>query len=108
MILSDEGKLILIREDVTYDELRQAHKELTEREVYARFQSVGQREFETSHNNNGQDAPRPEAVAIIFRYDYDGEDICKVSAEGKQYTLYRTWIDGDKIYLYLRRRVNNV
>lgn len=74
----------------------------TERKVYCRITSVsGSEWFE-----GGRNGINPEYRVVMFRYDYEGENIMKI--DGTYYTVYRTYQGtSDSIELYLEKRKGN-
>lgn len=103
MIRNEWNTLILISETVEYDDIGVAQTTETKSEVLAHFISIGQKEY---WNSASQHDIQPSAIAEVFSYDYDGQELCEV--EGVQYTIYRTYLDGDKASLYLAKRTRNV
>lgn len=74
----------------------------TERKVYCRITSVsGSEWFE-----GGRNGINPEYRVVMFRYDYEGENIMKIG--DVYYTVYRTYQGtSDSIELYLEKRKGN-
>ncbi|MBP3673289.1 MAG: hypothetical protein J6J18_05615 [Oscillospiraceae bacterium] len=70
----------------------------TEREVFARVESVSQAEF----FEGGRSGLNPEYKFIVFDEDYSGETVCKFA--GEQFAIYRTYRIGDYIELYAERK----
>lgn len=75
---------------------RKRGKDIAEkkREVIGEMRSVGQKE-ELSASQKGMKA---EKTVKIWKYDFEGELIAEI--EGKRLSIYRTFIDGNFIYLY--------
>lgn len=94
-----ETVITLVKTATTYDSIGVAQTTETTRKAYARLNSIGQKEYWSS---TGQHDFKPEAVAEVFRYDYDGEELAEIN--GERYQVYRTYIQGDKVDLYLTRR----
>lgn len=72
----------------------------SKREVWARLESVSRAEFAAG----GEQNLKPELMAIICRFDYEGEE--EAEYNGNKYRIYRTYapLDSDRIELYLTRR----
>lgn len=91
----------LIKETEVVDSLGIGRKERTERRVFCDIESVSQTEFFA-----GLDAAlKPSCKFIVFFADYEGETIIKCWAD--EYTVYRTFINGDRIELYAEKRIGN-
>lgn len=74
----------------------------TSREVFCDVTSVSQSEF----FEGSRSGLRPEYRVVMFRYDYEGEQIAKI--DGTRYTIYRTYIArNDDIELYMEKRKGN-
>lgn len=71
------------------------------REVYARKMDISRAEF----FSGGQAGFRPEMMFLVFRGNYQGEDVAEF--EGVRYAIYRNYhAEGtDDLELYLRREV---
>lgn len=82
----------------TYDEAGIAHQEEKVAYAYADISSIGQKEY---WSGTGTHDVKPEAKAVVFSYDYNGEKFCEVS--GERYEIYRTFFEGDRVSLYLQR-----
>lgn len=74
----------------------------TERKVYCYVTSVsGSEWFE-----GGRNGINPEYRAIMFRHDYQGENLMRIGET--VYTVYRTYESAqDQIELYLEKRKGN-
>lgn len=94
-----ETIITLVKTSTTYDSIGVAQITETTRQAYAHLNSIGQKEYWSS---TGQHDFKPEAVAEVFRYDYDGEELAEI--DGERFQIYRTYIQGDKVDLYLTRR----
>lgn len=71
----------------------------TSNQVYCQVDSVTQREY----FEGGRNGLNPEFKFTMFFADYHDEPI--VEYDGKQYSVYRTYLTGtDKIELYVERR----
>lgn len=100
MIKGEKHIITLITEETTYNNIGVAVMQETESKAYAKMKSIGAKEY---WNGAGQHDIKPEAVADIFTYDYHGEKLAEV--DGERYQIYRTYIQGDTISLYLAHRM---
>lgn len=91
--------ITLIKTAVEYDELGVAKIKETTRKAYARLNSIGQKEYWSS---TGQHDFKPEMVADVFTFDYEGEELAEI--DGKRYQIYRSYRQGDATALYLTKR----
>lgn len=89
----------LIKTVTQYDDLGVAKTTETTRKAYARINSIGQKEYWSS---TGQHDFKPEMVADVFTFDYDGEELAEI--DGKRYQIYRNYRQGDTTSLYLTKR----
>lgn len=91
--------ILLISQTYTTDELGQYVPNEAPREVFARVESVSQREFFAA----AQTGLRPELKAILtFAEDYQGEQIAVW--QGMRYAIYRTYATpSGQMELYLKR-----
>lgn len=103
MIKDSEQIITLIKSHVTYDDLGVAVAEERHRQAYAVCSSIGQSEYWSSA---AQHDVKPEGRATIFYYDYDDET--EVEIEHVRYSVYRSYREGDRLTLYLQRKVRNV
>lgn len=73
----------------------------TEREIFARMDSVGRSEFYAA----GEAGFRPEMRFTVFQAEYQGED--RLKWNGNAYAVYRTYhVPGtDDLELYVQREV---
>lgn len=69
-------------------------------EVFCRVGSIYQKEFFDAY----QAGIKAQYKLVIFAYDYNDEVV--VEFEGKTYSVYRTYYQGDTIELYLRTDVS--
>lgn len=89
----------LVSSNPTQDELGVFHDNPTERKVYCDVRSISQREW----YEGGRNGLNPEFQVVMFKYDYQGEDVLKYNDE--YYTIYRTYVDrNENIELYCERR----
>lgn len=84
----------------TVDGVGNQTAKVVEREVWARIESVTRAEFSAG----GEQGLKPDIMAVICRFDYQGEEEAIYS--GVRYDIYRTFApsDSDRIELYLTRR----
>lgn len=72
------------------------------KELFAEVRSISQTEFYSA----AQSDLRPEYKFVISDwYDYGGED--RVRYEGREYTVIRTFRDGMKLEIVVKREVQN-
>lgn len=91
--------ITLIGNNRTQDEYGRWIATPTRADVYCQVDSVTQREF----FEGGRNGLNPEFKFTMFRYDYHDEPI--VEYEGKQYSIYRTFLKrNDQIELYAERK----
>lgn len=91
--------ITLIKQEIQYDELGVAIPTETKRYAYAHLNSIGQKEYWSS---TGQHDFKPECVAGVFTFDYDGETLAEI--DGKRFQIYRSYRKGDTTALYLTKR----
>lgn len=70
----------------------------TLRQVFCRVSSVTASEFFEA----GRNGLNPEYQFIVFADDYNGEDT--IVYKNKRYGIYRTFLSGDYIELYVQRK----
>lgn len=92
----------LINETYTQNNKGVYEKTMDKRKVFPFVESVsGQEWFE-----GGRMGLNPQFRFTMFRYDYEDERI--IEYEGKQYTIYRTYLkSNDEIQLYTELRKGN-
>lgn len=88
----------LISEEYTFDEIGRQISQRTEKEVFARVESVSRSEF----FNAGQAGLKPEYKVTVWTDEYGGELL--VEYNEVVYAVYRTYLDKDRTELYLRRK----
>ena len=88
----------LVGYTITLDELFQEIKEPYLKQVFANKRSVSQSEF----FNAGQNGLKPQYRFDIRLSEYSGENSLKF--EGKTYSIYRTYENGENIELYCEVR----
>lgn len=88
----------LLSTEYEEDELGQKVPHETEREVFARVESVSRAEFFDA----GRIGIKPSwKVTLTFAEDYEGEELAEY--DGKRYAIYRTYqTTGGGVELYLR------
>ena len=102
MITQSTQIIKLLEETVTYDNVGIARAVQTEHYAYAEIGSIGAKEYWSS---TGDHTIAPEACAKVFRYNYNGEKYCEI--ECVQYHIYRSFVKGDFVFLYLEKRVRD-
>lgn len=99
MISVDEAKILLLKSSYESDELGNQIPITTETPVFAKIVSASSSEFWKA----GQTGLGADYKAIIWRFEYSGEE--KVKHKDTIYDIYRTYVVGDKIELYLRKAI---
>ena len=96
----DDVLTLIVADDWVTDGIGNQIATTSEKEVFARIESVTRAEFAAG----GEQNLKPEIMAVICRFDYEGEEYAEYS--GKSYRIYRTFApqDSDRIELYLTRR----
>lgn len=96
----DDVLTLISAETWRTDEIGNQIADIDKREVFARLESVTRAEFASG----GEQNLKPELMAEICRYDYEGEE--EAEYNGNKYRIYRTFtpLDSDRIELYLTRR----
>jgi len=88
--------IYLISEMQSQDDIGQFVPKETERQVYAKKQSISRNEWFEA----GRNGLRPDICFVVFRYDYNGELIIE-DEYGKRYGVYRTYENqSEEIELY--------
>lgn len=95
----DEAKIKLLKSSYKSDELGNQIPTTTEKPVFAKIVSASSSEFWKA----GQTGLGADYKAIIWRFEYSGEG--KVKYKNTIYDVYRTYVVGDKIELYLRKAI---
>lgn len=86
----------------TQDDLKVWHDQVTLRKVYCDVSSVSQTEW----FEGGRNGLNPDLRFRMFKYDYQGEK--NLTYNGKEYEIYRTYIDrNETIDLYTEQRKGN-
>lgn len=91
-------ELTLVREINTRDDLGMTETTYAERNVCCEVHSVTRQEFFEA----GRNGLNPEYQMTVFAADYHGERVCKF--HGDQYGIYRTYLTGDWVELYIERK----
>lgn len=94
-----EGIVTLIGKTYSFDDYGNQISTDTEKEVFAEIQSVSQTEFFEA----GQTDFKAEYKVIIWDCEYSNERV--IEYNNQQYSVYRTFLKGDKIELYLSQKV---
>ncbi|MEK5081150.1 phage head-tail adapter protein [Solibacillus sp. FSL W7-1436] len=89
----------LVGYSIELDEMMQEVKTPYERQVFANKRSVSQTEF----FNGGQGGLKPQYQFEIRLSEFNGES--ELVHEGKTYSVYRTYENGENIELYSEVRV---
>lgn len=74
------------------------HDVLSSRDVFCQVGSITRQEFFEA----GRNGLNPQFIFYVFAGDYNNE--MRLSFEGKDYGIYRTFLDGDYIELYAERK----
>ena len=92
--------IFLISHEYDEDEIGQQIETDTQREVFCDIKSIQQNEFFRA----GQNGLKPEFVAEVHSFEYDGET--EVLYNGEKYSVYRTYYrkSDDKTELYLTEK----
>lgn len=89
----------LISKSYTTDNIGQKVPNETSRTVYCNLRSVTRQEWKDA----GEMGFKPSLEAIMFTYDYQGEEIAEIN--GDRYGIYRTYFaTTDTIELYLEKK----
>ena len=92
-------ELTLISQNTTTDDYGREVANETESVVLCQVYSISRNEFYSAANTELQ----PEYRFDIFFGDYNGEET--VEFQGKRYSVYRTYRDGDYMELYAERKI---
>lgn len=91
--------ITLVKEIVSYDEIRQPIKTYSRREVYAQFRGVYRAEWFEA----GRVGLKPDITFVMSAFDYEGEKL--IEWNGNRYGIYRTYIGrNDAIELYCEKK----
>ncbi len=93
--------LILISQNITTDEYGREQATESEKSVFCEVYSITQTEFYAAANTELQ----PEYRFNVFFADYSGEETVKY--QGKRYSVYRTFRNGDYMELYAERKTGS-
>lgn len=104
MYFSDE--IFLVSEKWTQDEIKQYKNNLTEKSVWSDITSISGTESSVA----GQNGHKAEARAIIHMEDYEGQTLVRCPEgipliKAGYYEVYRKYLTGDNIELYLKEMV---
>lgn len=80
------------------DEIGNESAVTDDKTVYGKMRSVGSREFVDAHQLN----LRPQCVIEIYTAEYNGAET--VIMRGKKLSVYRTYVKGERMELYLAER----
>lgn len=95
----NEAKITLLKSSYTSDEIGNRIPNYSETSVFAKIVSASSAEFWKA----GQTGLGADYKAVIWNFEYNGED--KVRYSDVVYEVYRTYVVGDKIELYLRKAI---
>lgn len=93
----DDILTIYGEDERTQDEYGRWHIKKTERTVFCRHTRVSMQEFYDA----GRNGFIPEYRFLVFSGDYHDETT--VGFHGMNYSVYRTYMTGDTVELYVRR-----
>ena len=104
MLFSDE--LYLVKEERKQNDLKQYETVRTETKVFCDLNSVTGNE---QMNEGGSDRMVQQAQAVVHMEDYRGEKVARYAGGNYWmpagfYDVYRTYVNGDTIELYLIQR----
>lgn len=91
----------LISESYTQNAYGVMVKNTERKKVFVKVTSVSSQEW----FEGGRNGLNPQFRFTIFAFDYNKEAI--IEFDGIQYTIYRTYINGDNIDLYVEKRKGN-
>ena len=95
----NEAKIMLLKSSYESDELGNQIHTTTETPVFAKIASASSSEFWKA----GQTGLRADYKAVIWNFEYHDEG--KVKYADTVYEVYRSYVVGDKIELYLRKAI---
>ncbi len=95
----NEVKITLLKSVYESDEIGNQIPITTEKSVFAKIVSASSSEFWKA----GQTGLGADYKATIWNFEYNGED--EVRYADTVYEVYRTYVVGDKIELYLRKAI---
>ena len=95
----NEVKITLLKNVYKSDEIGNQICTSAENSVFAKLLSASSSEFWKA----GQTGLGADYKATIWNFEYNGED--KVRYANTVYEVYRTYVVGDKIELYLRKAI---
>ena len=93
--------IYLINESYTLNTYGVYETTMEKRKVYAKIDSVSGREW----FEGGRNGLNPQLRFTMFQFDYLGEKI--IEYNNVQYTIYRTFSNGDQVELYTELRKGN-
>lgn len=89
----------LVKELITYDEIKQPVKTYERREVYAQLRGIARAEWFEA----GRNGMNPDTTFIMSALDYQGETI--IEWNGVRYGVYRTYVGrNERIELYCEKK----
>ena len=91
--------LTLVKETITRDAIGVSSVQQTQRQILETVNSVTRSEFFKA----GEAGLLPAYECITPSINYEGEKLAVF--RGKKYAIYRTYMNGDDMYLYLQEEV---
>ena len=95
----DSAEIILVSKTYASDSIGNQIEQRAEKKVFAQIGSITQKEFSAA----GQMGLKTELKAVVWKFEYSGEDA--VILNDTEYAIYRTYVNGDKIELYLTKEL---
>ena len=85
----------------SYDKYGNETAETADKTVYGTLKSIGSREYLDARQLN----LRPECVSEIYTVEYNGAKTVEI--KGKVLAVYRTYIKGERLEMYLAERTGD-
>ena len=95
----DSAEIILVSKTYASDSIGNQIAQRAEKKVFAQIGSITQKEFSAA----GQMGLKTELKAVVWKFEYSGEEA--VILNDTEYAIYRTYVNGDKIELYLTKEL---
>lgn len=95
----DSAEIVLVSKTYESDNIGNQIAQRNVRKVFAQIGSITQKEFSVA----GQMGLKTELKAVVWKFEYAGEEA--VILNDTEYAIYRTYIIGDKIELYLTKEL---
>lgn len=96
LIIGSVTLVVLIKEVIEYDGMGLKQKKQIATNAMGVVKSIGAKEYWLSSSQNNI---RPELSVDISLFDYDFQRKCSI--DGSMFDVYRTYVNGDTITLYL-------